>query len=134
MLSGLVLMEFLLLGESFKVFTSLRFCDREFNPEKSAKQLWLPNQVQSVWCNLHRSLSEKQAQTHCNTQTEIYSKLTVTGRLEPQACHTEHEIWPNHTQNSSQVLLTVPDDFLPGNGLYYKGISWGMRRSSKPSQ
>lgn len=48
MLSGLVLMQFSLLGESFKVFTTLRFCDREFNPEKSAKLLWLPNQVQSV--------------------------------------------------------------------------------------
>lgn len=35
MLSGLVLMQFSLLGESFKVFTTLRFCDREFNPEKS---------------------------------------------------------------------------------------------------
>lgn len=45
MLRGLVVMDFSLLGELFKVFTSLRSYDRKFSPEKCANQLRFLNQV-----------------------------------------------------------------------------------------
>lgn len=53
---------------------------------------------------------------------EIYSKLTVPASLQPQACQIELEIWPEHTQNSSQVLLTLPDEFCLAAGFITRGF------------
>lgn len=53
---------------------------------------------------------------------EIYSKLTVPASLQPQACQIEIEIWPEHTQNSPQVLLTLPDEFCLAAGFITRGF------------
>lgn len=53
---------------------------------------------------------------------EIYSKLTVPASLQPQACQIELEIWPEHTQNSSQVLLVLPDEFCLAEGFITRGF------------
>lgn len=53
---------------------------------------------------------------------EIYSKLTVPASLQPQACQIELEIWPEHTQNSSPVLLTLPDEFCLAAGFITRGF------------
>lgn len=53
---------------------------------------------------------------------EIYSKLTAPASLQPQACQIELEIWPEHTQNSSQVVLTLPDEFCLAAGFITRGF------------